>query len=329
VSLLAPTLEAFFTERLITQRNASPCTIAAYRNTLRLLLRYAQEQTGKQPCELDFQDLDAPLIGAFLEHLEHERGNSAGTLNARLAAIRSLFRYAALRHPERAASVAPVIAIPAKRHERALISYLDLDEIKALLAAPDRGSWRGRRDHALLHTTIQTGVRVSELVALRVGDVSLGTGARLVVTGKGGKERCSALTGETVSVLREWMRERAGRSHDPLFPTRRGEMLSTRAVALMLDKHVATAARCCPSLSRKRVTPHVLRHTNAMLLRAENLDTLTIARRLGHESTRSTEVYSRADERLKQPATERTVPTEPRRGRYMPRDAVLAFLDRL
>ena len=203
MSLIAPTLQAFFTERLITQRNASPQTIAAYRNSIRLLLRFAHEQTGKQPYRLDFADLDAPLIGAFLDHLEHQRGNTPRTRNARLAAIHSLFRYAALRHPEHAASIGRVIEIPAKRHERALICYLDLDEIKALLAAPDRTSWLGRRDHAMLLTAIQTGLRVSELVALRVGDVSLSTGAHLRVIGKGRKERCATLTPETVAVLRD------------------------------------------------------------------------------------------------------------------------------
>ena len=329
MSLIAPTLQAFFTERLITQRNASPRTIAAYRNTLTLLLRFAQTQTGKQPSQLDFTDLDAPLIGAFLAHLEHERGNTPRTRNARLAAIHSLFRYAALRHPEHAASIARVIEIPAKRHERALISYLDLDEIKALLAVPDRDTWLGRRDHALLLTAIQTGLRVSELVGLRVGDVSLGAGAHVRVIGKGRKQRCATLTHETVAVLREWMRERDGQTNEPLFPTRRGGPLTTRAVALLLDKHVATGTIGCPSLARKRVTPHVLRHTNAMLLRAENTDILTIALWLGHESTKSTEIYLHADNKLKQQAIDRTAPTGTPPGTYQPPDTLLAFLDRL
>ena len=210
MSLIAPTLQAFFTDRLITQRNASPRTVAAYRDTLRLFLRFAHQQTGKQPARLDFADLDAPLIGAFLDHLEHERGNTARTRNARLAAIHSLYRYAALRHPEHAATIGRVIEIPAKRHERALISYLDLDEIKALLPAPDRTTWLGRRDHALLLTAIQTGLRVSELVGLRISDVSLGAGAHVRTVGKGRKERCATLTRETVAVLREWLQERDG-----------------------------------------------------------------------------------------------------------------------
>ena len=329
MSLIAPTLQAFFTERLITQRNASPRTIAAYRNTIRLLLRFASERAGKQPSRLDFADLDAPLIGAFLDHLERDRGNTPRTRNARLAAIHSLFRYSALRHPEHAASIARVIEIPAKRHERALISYLDLDEIKALLAAPDRNTWHGRRDHTLLLTAVQTGLRVSELVGLRVGDVSLGTGAHLRLTGKGRKDRCATLTAETVAVLREWMRERDGQAHEPLFPTRRGTALTTRAVALLLDKHTATSANDCPSLAQKRVTPHVLRHTNAMLLRAQDVDIITIALWLGHESTKSTEIYLHADNKLKQQAIERTTPIGTPPGRYQPPDTLLAFLDGL
>ncbi len=329
MSLLAPTLQAFFTDRLLTQRNASPRTVAAYRDTMRLLLSFAQRQTGKQASQLDFADLDAPLIGAFLNHLEQERGNSPRTRNARLAAIHSLFRYAALRHPEHAASIARVIEIPAKRHQRALISYLNQREIEALLRAPDRTTWLGRRDHALLLVAIQTGLRVSELVDLTIAAVSLGTGANVRVTAKARKERCAVLTAETAAVLRGWLRERRGEADDALFPTRRGGPLTTRAVALLLDRHSATAAAECPSLATKRVTPHVLRHTNAMLLRAQNVDILTIALWLGHESTKSTEIYLHADDRLKQQAIERTAPISTRPGRYEPPDALLAFLEGL
>lgn len=329
MSLIAPTLEAFFTDRLITQRNASPRTIAAYRDTWRLLLRFASEQTGKQPARLEFSDLDAPLIGAFLYHLEHERGNTARTRNARLAAIHSLFRYAALRHPEDIATIGRVIEIPPKRHKHKLISYLDLDEIKALLAAPDRTTWLGRRDHALLLTAIQTGLRVSELASINIGDVSLSTGAHCRVIGKGRKERCAPLTTETVAVLRTWLAERQGNANEPLFPTRRGGPLSPKAIAWLLDKHTTTAATGCPSLRTKRVTPHVLRHTNAMLLRARDTDILTIALWLGHESTKSTEIYLHADNRLKQEAIDRTVPIGTRPGRYKPPDRILAFLDGL
>lgn len=329
MSAFAPTLQAFFVDRLISQRNASPRTVAAYRDTLRLLLRFAQRKTGKQPCQLDFSDLDAPLIGAFLDHLEDERGNTPRTRNARLAAIHSLYRYAALRHPEHAQTIARVIEIPPKRYERALISYLDEHEIKALLRAPDRSSWLGRRDHALLLLAIQTGLRVTELTGLHIADVSLSTGAHVRVMGKSRKERCVTLTTETVAVLQQWLRERKGQGEDPLFPTRRGGPLTPKAVAWLLDKHTATATRRCPSLQTKRVTPHVLRHTNAMLLRAQNIDILTIALWLGHESTKSTEIYLHADNKIKQQAIDRTAPTGTPPGRYRPPDALLAFLETL
>ena len=240
MTLLAPTLQAFFTERLLTQRQVSPHTITAYRDSLRLLLRFAQQRTGKPPGRLDLADVDAPLIAAFLRHLDHERGNSAATRNARLAAIHSLFRYAALRHPEHAASIARVLEIPATRHRKTTIAYLDRNEIDALLAAPDRGTWVGRRDHAMLLVAIQTGVRISELVNLTIAETSLTTGAHLRVIGKGNKERCAILTSETVAVLRAWLREREGQPQDPLFPTRRGGPLDTtgvRAPARQAHRH--------------------------------------------------------------------------------------------
>jgi integrase/recombinase XerD len=326
---LAPTLQAFFTERLLTQRQVSPHTIAAYRDSLRLLLCFAQERTGKPPSRLDFADLDAPLIGAFLAHLDRERGNSPATRNARLAAVHSLFRYAALRHPEHAASIARVLEIPATRHRRTTIAYLDRSEIDALLVAPDRSTWVGRRDHAMLLLAIQTGVRVSELVNLTIAQACLTTGAHVRVIGKGNKERCAILTDETVAVLRAWVRERQGQPHQPLFPTRRGGPLTTRAFELRLDKHTATAARSCSTLSTKRITPHTLRHTNAMLLRAEKVDIYTIALWLGHATVKSTEIYLHADNKLKQDAIERAAPFGTRPGRYRPADTLLAFLEGL
>jgi integrase/recombinase XerD len=326
---LAPTLQSFFTERLLTQRKVSPHTIAAYRDSLRLLLCFAQQQTGKPPSRLDLADVDAPLIGAFLVHLERERGNSATTRNARLAAIHSLFRYAALRHPEHAASIARVLEIPATRHRKTTVAYLDRSEIDALLAAPDRATWIGRRDHAMLLVAIQTGVRVSELINLTIAQASLTTGAHLRVIGKGDKERCAILTNETVAVLRAWLRERQGQPHQPLFPTRRGEPLTTRAFELRLDKQTATATCACPTLSTKRITPHTLRHTNAMLLRAENVDIYTIALWLGHATVKSTEIYLHADNKLKHEAIQRAAPIGTRPGRYRPPDALLAFLEGL
>lgn len=326
---LAPALQAWFTDRLITQRNSSPQTIAAYRDTFRLLLAFAHAQTGKQPFELDINDLDAPLIGAFLKHLEDDRGNSPRTRNARLGAIHSFYRFAALEHPEHAHTIARVMAIPTKRHEHNTVSYLDLAEIKALLAAPDQDSWLGRRDHALLTLMIQTGVRVSELCGLRVGDVHLGSGRHIRVLGKGRKKRATTLTSETVQILRPWLKERGGEPDDPLFPTRQGRPLSRYTVGVLISKHATAAATACPSITAKRVTPHTLRHTNAMLLRAKGVDIATIALWLGHESTQTTHIYEHADPALKEQAIARTAPLGTKPGRYRPSDPVLAWLQTL
>jgi integrase/recombinase XerD len=329
MTALAPALQAYFTQRLITQRSSSPETIAAYRDAFRLLLRFAQEQTGKQPFELDIDDLDAPLIGSFLKHLEDDRGNSPRTRNARLGAIHSFYRFAALEHPEHAHTIARVMAIPTKRYERNTVTYLDRDEIAALLAAPDKRTWLGRRDHALLTLMIQTGVRVSELTSLRVGDVHLGTGSHIRVLGKGRKRRATTLTGETVKILRAWTKERQGQPEEPLFPTRQGRALSRYTVGVIVAKHSATATTACSSLQSKRVTPHTLRHTNAMLLRANGVDIATIALWLGHESTQTTHIYEHADPALKEQAIARTAPLGTKPGRYRPSDTLLAFLEAL
>jgi len=329
MSALAPTLQAFFTDRLLTQKAASPRTVAAYRDTFRLLLRFAEQHVGKHPCELDLADLDAPLIGAFLNHLEQQRENSPRTRNARLAAIHSFYRYAALRHPEHAATIARVIEIPSKRYERNDVCYLTNPEIDALIDAPDHRSWLGRRDHALLLTAITTGLRVSELIALRICDVTLTTGAHVRVIGKGRKQRATPLKAETVTVLRGWLHERQGQAADPVFPTRQGRPLSRDAIAKLLTKHAAQAATRCPSLAAKRVSPHVLRHTNAMLLQAQRVDIATIALWLGHESIKTTYIYQHADTTLKQQAIDRTAPIGTPPGRYQPPDTLLAFLDSL
>jgi integrase/recombinase XerD len=329
MTLIAPTMQAYFTDRLITQRNASPQTIASYRDTFRLLVAFAAAQTSKQPCHLDIDDLDAPLIGEFLTHLERDRGNSARTRNNRLAAIHSFCRYAALKHPEHLATIGRVIAIPFKRHQQNGVSYLDLNEIKALLAAPDHSTWLGRRDHALLLLAVQTGVRVTELAGLRVGDVHLGTGAHIQVTGKGRKRRTTTLTRETIAVLRQWLKERQGEPEEPLFPTRQGQPLTRYGVGILLAKHVATATADCPSLKGKRVTPHALRHTNAMLLRAGGIDIATIALWLGHESIKTTYIYQQADPALKEQAIATIAPLGTKPGRYQPTDALLAFLEGL
>jgi integrase/recombinase XerD len=329
MSTLGPTLQAFFTDRLIAQRHASPHTIAAYRDTLRLLLGFAERRVGRQACKLEIADLDATLVGAFLDHLERERGNSVRTRNARLAAIHSLFRYAALRHPEQAALIERVLAIPPKRTDRALITFLDDNEVDALLASPDRTTLTGRRDHALLLLAVQTGLRATELTGLSCADIHLGTGAHVSCTGKGRKQRITPLTRDTVAVLRTWLRERGGQPADPLFPTSRGTRLSRDALERRLTKHTAAAASHCPSLAAKNVTLHVLRHTAAMRLLHAGVDTSVIALWLGHERIDTTRIYLHADLALKERALARTTSPKGTPGRYRPPDPVLAYLESL
>jgi integrase/recombinase XerD len=330
MSALAPTLEAWFTDRLIGQRHASPNTVAAYRDTWRLLLGFAQSRTGKQPSRLDIADLDAQLVGDFLDHLEQERHNSARTRNARLAAVHSFFRYASLRHPEHALLVARVLEIPTKRCEHKDVRYLDQDEADALVDAPDVSTWTGRRDQAILATAVQTGLRASELTGLRLGDVELATGAHVHCTGKGRKERCTPLAKQTVALLRSWMEERGGSADDPLFPTRRGTPLSRSALGCLVAKHTATAAQHCPSIRSKGPTPHVLRHTCAMSLLQSGCDSAVIALWLGHENVATTaRIYLHGDLSIKERALERTRPLNVKPGRYRPADPLLAFLSGL
>jgi site-specific recombinase XerD len=328
VTALAPVLEGFFTQRL-AQRQASPHTVASYRDTFCLLLRYSQQHLGKPPSRLDVTDLDAPFIGAFLNHLQAERGNGTATRNNRLAAIHSLFAYAALRCPEHAALISRVLAIPGKRADTSLVSFLTPAEAGALLAAPDRSSRLGRRDHALLLVAVQTGLRVSELTSLSCDDVTLGTGANLRCQGKGRKERCTPLTRSVARIVSDWLRERDGQPADPLFPSRTGGRLSTDAVADLLTRHITAAASRCPSLSRKKITPHTLRHTAAMNLLRAGVDTSTIALWLGHAGTKATQAYLHADLALKEAALARTSPPAAARVRYQPPDHLLAFLEGL
>jgi integrase/recombinase XerD len=266
MTTLAPTLEAFFTQRLITQRRSSPNTITAYRDTFRLLLGFAQRVTGTSPAKLQLEALDATLIGAFLDHLETDRGVAIATRNARLAAIHSFFSFAALRHPEHAGLIQRVLAIPAKRTHRGAISYLTRAEIDALLGAPDRTTRLGRRDHTILMVTVETGLRVSELCGLRRGDVTLGAGAAVTCTGKGRKQRSTPLTVAGAAALSSWLDETPGTPADPLFHGHRGRPLTRDAIRRVVERHAAAAANTCPSLATKRVTPHVLRHTCAMQL---------------------------------------------------------------
>jgi site-specific recombinase XerD len=329
MSSLAPLLERFFTDRLMKQLRASSNTIAAYRDTFRLLLAFAHQRLGKEPCQLQLQDLDAPLVGDFLSYLEEQRNNVIRTRNARLAAIHSFFRYAALQEPAECALIQRVLAIPQKRFDRALITYLDEQEIRALLAAPDRFTWIGRRDHAILAFTIQTGLRVSELTQLKCEDIYIESGPYVRCLGKGHKERCTPLTTETVGVLRTWMRERRGQPHDPLFPNRRNGALSRDAVERFVTKYALHASAKCPSLATKHLSPHVLRHTSAMQLLHAGADRSVIALWLGHESIETTEIYLHADLSMKERAIARTAPLQAQVGRYRPPDPLLAFLEAL
>lgn len=329
MSLLAPTLEAFFTERLRTQKNASPHTVASYRDCLKLLLAYVQDTTGVAPSGLDFSDLDAPVIARFLDHLERERGLSIHSRNVRLAAIRSLFRFAALRHPEHAALIGRVLAIPAKRGDRALINFLARGEVDALLASPDRSRRVGRRDHALLVLAVQTGLRVSELSALRLDDLHLGTGAFVHCVGKGRRERATPLTKTTVAVMKHYLAERGGDSADPVFPGPGGQALGRDAIRRLVERHARSAASTCPSLLEKKPGPHTLRHTAAMRLLESGTDITTIALWLGHATSRTTEVYLHAHLELKERALARTAPPGTGPGRYQPPDQLLTFLSTL
>lgn len=285
-SILPALIERFFTQRLMQQRNASPHTIASYRDTFRLLFSFAQTRLGKPPPRLDLADLDAPFICAFLDDLEANRSIGIKTRNLRLTAIRAFFRFVALEEPAYAGQIQRVLAIPGKLHDKREVPFLTRSEINAILAAPDRSSWIGRRDHMLLHLAAQTGLRLAEIVQLERTAVVLGTGAHVRCLGKGRKERCTPLTTQTRRVLQAWLKE-AGRLGSPkLFPNIHGGDLSPDAVQRLLSKHVATAAQACPSLRRKRVTPHVLRHSAAMELLQAGVDIAVIALWLGHESSR-------------------------------------------
>jgi integrase/recombinase XerD len=329
MTAFAPILQAFFTDYLRSQLRASEHTVAAYRDTFRLLLTFATNRTGKRPSALDVADLDAPLLIGFLAHLEADRGNSPTTRNARLGAIHSLFGYAATRLPEHAGLIAQVLAIPPKRANRPSVTYLTTIEIRALLAAPDRSTRIGRRDHTLLQVASQTGLRVSELTALRCQDVWLGTGPYLRCDGKGRKQRCTPLTTATAKLLRAWLTERAGEPLEPLFCTRDGRPLSRDAVELLLHKHVTAAAVACPTLRGKKISPHVLRHSAAMALLHAGVDLSVIALWLGHETTRTVQAYLHADMSIKQRALDRTAPPGCPTGRYRPPDTLIAFLDGL
>lgn len=322
-------LQSFFTERLMAQRQVSAHTMASYRDTFRLLLRFVQRERHKCPSALDLGDIDADLIGRFLTNLEKQRRCSTRTRNARLTAIRSFFQYAAYQEPALSAHIQRVLAIPYKRQARPIVEFLSPCEIEALLAAPDCTTRVGRRDHALLVLAIQTGLRLSELTSLDRAAVTLGTGAHVRCHGKGRKERCTPLTASTVAVLRAWLKEPVRNGSEILFPNRNGGRLSSDSVQYLVRKYVAAAADHCPSIKAKRVSPHVLRHSAAMELLAAGVDSSVIALWLGHESVNTTQIYLHAHLALKEAALAKTTPRNVKPGRFRPDDQLLQFLSAL
>lgn len=320
-------LQRFFCERLVKQRQVSPHTIKSYRDTFKMLLLFAQKRTGKQPSQLEITDIDAPLVAAFLDELEASRQNSARSRNARLAAVRSFFRFAAFEEPAHSSHIQRVLAIPSKRHTKALVSFVVREEIEALLRAPDTRDWAGRRDRALLLLAIQSGMRLSELTSLCIKNVELEGQPHVRVVGKGRKERCVPLTKQCANVLRAWFREIGGDvPAQVIFPNARGQPLSADGVQHILRKHVTTASESCPSLRTKRVTPHVLRHSTAMQLLQAGIDRSIIALWLGHESVETTQMYLHANLAHMESLLEKTNMPDAKPGRYHPDDQLLAFL---
>lgn len=326
---LPPLVQTFFTGRLINQLGASPNTVASYRDTFRLLLDFASNEIGRCPTDLMVEDIDAGLVGRFLDHLESGRNNSARSRNARLTAMRSFFSHVSHCEPALLDQCRQVLALPSKRFEQRMIEYLDGTQIGALLAAPDVATRQGRRVRALLLLMVQTGLRVSELTALDCGDVELGTGAHVRIHGKGRRQRSTPLREDTVTVLQAWLRERGDDDCQPLFPSNRNRRLSRDTVAWIVKKHVARASLSCPSLRDKHISPHGLRHTAAMELLRQRVPITVIALWLGHQSVESTMKYLHADPKIKENAMEQTRPTDVPPGRYQPTEHLLNYLESL
>jgi site-specific recombinase XerD len=322
-------LHDFFNQRLVAQRGSSPQTVASYRDTFEIFLRFAERRTGRTPSALTIEDLDAPVLLAFLDHLEEERGNCPRTRNLRLTAIRSFLRYASLRAPAALPVAQRVLAIPCKRVDRPIIGYLSRDEIDALLAAPDRTNWSGQRDAVLFAVLYNTGARVSEAIALRVSDVLLDRAAALRLRGKGRKERIVPLWKSTTIQLRTWLKRVPDSPDAPVFPNRAGRPLSRSGVENRLHVAITAASKQCQSLASRRISPHTLRHTTAMHLLQSGVDITAIALWLGHEDPATTHMYVEADLAMKEAALRRVEDPAPSRLRFHPRDSLLAFLESL
>ena len=326
---LAPHLQAFFIDYLCQQRRMSPQTITSCRDTLRLLLSFVRDQTGVEPSALRLVDVDAPVVLRFLTYLEQERGNSVRSRNIRLSAIRSFFRLVALRDPESIGIATRVLAIPIKREDQKLIAYLTRTEMQALLATPDTSTWTGRRDYALLLTLYNSGARVSEVLALKRGQVCFGASTFLQLTGKGRKERTVPLWAHTAQALKGWFEELGEGAGSIAFPNARGKALSREGVDYLLKQAIQRATPVCPSLATKNITPHVVRHSTAMHLLQAGVDIATIALWLGHESIETTHVYLQADLAMQEKALEKLDPVEGRWKRFQADDPLLTFLNSL
>ncbi|SDF83214.1 Site-specific recombinase XerD [Mucilaginibacter pineti] len=326
---LSALVQRFFTERLFTQMEASPHTIASYRDTFRLLLKFAGAKTRRSPMKLTIDDLDAEMIGAFLDDIESTRKNTSRSRNTRLAAIRSFFKFVALHEPAHMHHCQKILSMPNKRFIKRNVEFLSVQQMQALLKAPDRSTWIGRRDHAILVLTLQTGLRASELVSIQCRDLVLDVGAYVRCEGKGRKQRTTPLRHETIAVMKSWIRERRGNDQDPLFPTIRGDKMSRDALEHLVKRHIKTASITCPSLVGKRVSPHVLRHSTAMDLLHHGIDQTVIALWLGHESVETTQAYIHADLKLKEQALAKMSSATTAIGRYRADDKLLIFLENL
>lgn len=327
---LSALVQLFFTERLYAQMEASPHTIASYRDTFRLLFKFVSEKTNKPPTALAIETLDAEMIGRFLDDIESRRKNTARSRNTRLAAIRSFFRFVAIHEPAYMLHCQRILNMPSKRFVRRNVEFLNAQEMQALLQAPNCSTWIGRRDHAILTILLQTGLRASELINLRYGDITLETGAHVRCEGKGRKHRATPLRPETVVIMKRWMKEHRGAEHDPLFPTMHGGKMSRDALEHLVKRHAKTACKLCPSLLGKRISPHVLRHSTAMDLLHHGVDQAVIALWLGHESVETTQIYIHADMTLKERALAKmSTPAQDAPKRYKPKDELLGFLQSL
>ncbi len=322
-------LQRFFAERLIRQLGASPHTVASYRDTFRLLFRFASDCLGRAPCDLKIDDLNATFLVQFLVYLERKRHVSVRTRNTRLAALHSFFRYVAFTEPAHAFLCQRVLAIPRKRHERGPVEFLNEHECNALVAAPDTSKWIGRRDHALLSLAVQTGLRNSEIISLARQNVEFGTGAHVRCLGKGRKARCTPLQAGVVKILEAWMGENSGQPDGPLFPSSRGGFLSPDALQRLVARHAVSATETCPSLRGRTVTPHTLGHSTAMALLRRGVDLTVIALWLGHESTETTLIYMHSDMQIKERTLAHTSESGAIPDRFRPPDNLLAFLESL